>query len=219
MKKKLAVSKAVEELSATQQLDVLRGAEHIRAGRVIGIPTETYYGLAADPQSVSAVAQLFTPKTRPPNKPILLLVGNMDQLDHYVASIPPQYLDYMDRYWPGPLTLVFPAREDVPERLTGGTGTIGIRLTPHPLARALIRLLGHPITATSANISSQDPARTAEEVRSYFGTGLGYVVDGGPADGGAGSTVITIQQHSVCIAREGRLHLPGLARCNDEVTR
>ena len=197
---------------------MLRGAELIRSGRVIGIPTETYYGLAADPDSPVAIEQLFLLKGRPRHKPILLVIHDICQLDRYVAAIPRQYQAYMDLYWPGPLTLVFPARKEVSEMLTGGTGTIGIRLTSHPIARALIAELGHPLTATSANVSAEEPSRTAQQVREYFVEKLGLVIDGGPAGEGEGSTVLALHGDRLCIARQGRVLLPGLPLCSEMIS-
>lgn len=192
---------------------VQRAAEEISAGRLVGIPTETYYGLAANPDNPSAVSLLFSVKKRPAHKPILLLASEIQQLDQYVKYIPSQYQTYIETYWPGPLTLIFPANDDLPETLTAGTGTIGIRLTPHPIARELINLLGHPITATSANISNEEPARTADQVRRTFRDKLGCVIDGGPADQGLGSTILSIHGEKLCILREGRIQLQGLASC------
>jgi L-threonylcarbamoyladenylate synthase len=192
----------------------IRGAvAAIRSGRVVAVPTETYYGLAVDPLNTRALQELFALKQRPQHKPILILISRLEQLERYAASIPAPYLSLIDCYWPGPLTLVFPARPEVSDLLTGGTGTIGIRLTPHPIACRLIEQLGGPITATSANLSRQEPARTARQVREYFGDRLGWVVDGGPADEGPGSTVVTILDNLLCIERRGRVDLPGLPEC------
>jgi len=192
----------------------IRGAvEAIRSGRIVAVPTETYYGLAVDPLNQLALQELFALKKRPHYKPILILISRLEQLEKYAAATPSRYLSLIDCYWPGPLTLVFPARPEISEVLTGGTGTIGIRLTSHPVACRIIEQLGGPITATSANLSSQEPARTARQVKECFGNRLGWIVDGGPADEGLGSTVVNIVDHVLCIERRGRVDLPGLPEC------
>lgn len=193
--------------------EIERAVQAIRSGQVVAVPTETYYGLAVDPENERALAALFALKQRPKHKPILLLISRMEQLERYIAGVPDQYCSLMERYWPGPLTLVFPARTDVSPLLTGDSGTIGIRLTPHPAACRIIDLLGRPITATSANLSNHEPARTAQEARTAFGDKLGYVVDGGPADNNSGSTVVSSVGGVLCIARRGRIALPGLPDC------
>lgn len=195
-----------------------RAASEIRAGRIVGIPTETYYGLAADPDNDKALSQLFELKERPAHKPILLLVSQFEQLQRYTLSIPPPYRSLMNCYWPGPLTLVFPAKPEVSDLVTCGTGTIGIRLTSHPTATNLIEKLGHPITATSANLSTHEPARSAREVTSFFGDKVGCVVDGGPADEGPGSTVVSFRNGKLCVERNGRVYLPGLPECSEMST-
>ncbi len=195
--------------------NIKRAAATISTGRVIGIPTETYYGLAADPENENALSSLFALKNRPSYKPILLLISQFEQLQKYTLSIPPPFRSLINCYWPGPLTLVFPAKPDVSTLLTGGSETIGIRLTSHPITRRLIDVLGHPITATSANLSEHEPARTAQEVSSFFGDGVGCIVDGGPAGEGPGSTVVSFKKGKLCIERIGRVFLPGLPDCKE----
>lgn len=194
--------------------EIRRAAAAIVEGRIIAVPTETYYGLAADPENESALESLFELKQRPPYKPILLLISKFEQLQDYAASIPPPFRSLINCYWPGPLTLVFPAKPHVSKLLTGGSGTIGIRLTPHPIASRIIDMLGRPITATSANFSREEPARTAQQVKSFFGNKIDCVIDGGPADEGPGSTVLNCINGRLCIERIGRIHLPGLPECS-----
>ena len=205
--------KSVNSVNAPRDEEIIGAVEAIRSGRVIAVPTETYYGLAVDPFNNSALRELFDLKRRPKHKPILLLISQFRQLELFASHIPSQYLSLIDCYWPGPLTLVFPARPEVSEILTGGTGTIGIRLTPHPIARSIIERLGKPITATSANISKHEPARTARQVKDYFGSSLGWIIDGGKADEGLGSTVVNLVNNVLCIERRGRINLPGLPDC------
>lgn len=190
---------------------IRRAVEAIRCGGVVAVPTETYYGLAVDPDNEAAIARLFRVKQRPQNKPILLLVSQLDQVEQYAQAIPKQYNRLIDQFWPGPLTLVFPAKKNASKLLTGGTGTIGIRWTPNTTVCRIIDLLGKPITATSANLSRHEPARTAGQVYEAFGDKLAYIVDGGPADEGAGSTVVAVVNEKLCIERAGRIELKGLS--------
>lgn len=193
--------------------EISHAAAAIRSGRVVAIPTETYYGLAADPDNESALAELFSIKGRPAHKPILLLISRPEQLLLYASAVPEQYSPLMERYWPGPLTLVFPARSGVSPLLTGGTGTVGIRFTSHPIALQLIETLGKPITATSANLSDGEPARSVIEVQHIFAGRLGAIIDGGEADGGPGSTVINLVDGILCLERAGRVDVPGVKPC------
>lgn len=190
--------------------EIRRAVEAIRQGGVVGVPTETYYGLAVDPDNEEAIEKLFFVKQRPKNKPILLLVSNLDQVERYAQTVPKEYISLIEQFWPGPLTLVFPARASVSHLLTGGSGTIGIRLTPNLTVCRIIDLLGKPITATSANPSRHEPARSAGQVREAFAEKVAYVVDGGPADEGIGSTVVNLVDGVLCIERAGRIRLPGL---------
>lgn len=176
----------------------------LKAGGVVAFPTETYYGLAVDPRNEQAVESLFQVKGRVEAKPVLVLIVDPLDLSSLVREVPDEYERLIAKFWPGPLTLVFPAADGVSPRLLGGTGTIGVRISPHPVARRFCRAWGGPITATSANRSGWAPARTAEEVRRQFGDAIDLIIDGGETSGVAGSTVVGLD--------EGRLRLlrPGL---------
>ena len=131
------------------------------------------------------------------------------QLDLYARQIPAQYRRLMERFWPGPLTLVFPARDSLSKILTGGTSTVGIRLTPNPTALAIMEKLGKPITATSANIAGYEPAKSAEQVMMMFGDRLDCIVDGGPAVETRPSTVVTVEKGRLKVLREGLVDIGG----------
>jgi L-threonylcarbamoyladenylate synthase len=206
--------KRANSFNCPSDSDIRRAVESLRAGDVVGIPTDTYYGLAADPDNDEALRRLFQIKERPRHKPILLLISKIEQLDLFAASVPHKYQSLIERYWPGPLTLVFPARAEVSSLLTGGTGTVGIRLTPNECARRIIDSFGKAITATSANLSSYEPARSAQQVKEAFGDRISCIVDGGVADEGLGSTVINATEGTLCIERPGRIYIPGLPDCS-----
>ncbi|MBI5556069.1 MAG: threonylcarbamoyl-AMP synthase [Deltaproteobacteria bacterium] len=174
----------------------------IRQGGVVAIPTETYYGLAVDPFNEDAVARLFTLKKRPSAKPLLTLVACRSHLAMLTPEIPPVYIRLMD-FWPGPLTLVFKAHPALSPRVTGKTGTVGARISSHPLANFLVSRVDQPVTATSANIAGQPAAVTATEVYRAFGPRIDYVVDGGRTPGGKGSTLVGLAAGRLVLIREG----------------
>lgn len=175
----------------------------LRAGGVVAFPTETYYGLAVDPFNQAALSRLFALKGRAVDKPVLLIVDSPSQLASLVAAIPPPFSRLMERFWPGPLTLVFPGLKSLPEMLTGHGGTIGVRVSSHPVARQLVRGFGRPITATSANFSGRPPAVAAGDVLAQLGPEVDAVLDGGETPGGQGSTILGYQEGKVCLLRAG----------------
>jgi len=189
--------------SAVSGREIEKAASLLRAGGIVAYPTETYYGLGADPFNAQALARLFQVKNRPAVKPVLVLVAEPGQIGLLAREISATALRLMDRFWPGPLTLVLPALPSLSPLLTGGTGTVGVRLSPHPVAAALLRAVGSPLTATSANRSGQDPARTAGEVRAAFGSEVDLVLDGGKTPGKKGSSLIGVSGSQVTCIREG----------------
>ena len=193
---------AVEEARVTDEA-LAHACAVLQAGGVVAFPTETYYGLAVDPFNRAALSRLFTLKGRSADKPVLLIIDNPSQLDSLAAEVPPPFAVLMEKFWPGPLTLVFPGAESLPELLTGHRGTIGLRVSSHPVARQLVRAFGRPITATSANFSGQSAAVTACGVREQLGLGVDVVIDGGETPGGQGSTLLGYQEGKVCLLRAG----------------
>ena len=136
-------------------VETLRDAASVlRAGGLVAFPTETFYGLGAAGLSADAVRRVFEVKGRPESKPLLLLVDSVAMLDRVASRIPPAARVLMARHWPGPLTLVVPARDAVPAAVTAGTGTVGVRLPAHPVARGLVTALGEPVTAPLIGVSS-----------------------------------------------------------------
>lgn len=175
----------------------------LRAGGVVAFPTETYYGLAVDPFNQAALARLFVLKGRSADKPVLLIIDNVSQLSTLVAQVPPPFPPLMEKFWPGPLTLVFPGAPSLPGMLTGNRGTIGVRVSSHPVARKLVRAFGRPITATSANFSGHPAAVAASGVVDQLGSEVDAVLDGGETPGGQGSTLLGYQEGKVCLLRAG----------------
>jgi L-threonylcarbamoyladenylate synthase len=179
----------------------------LQRGGIVAFPTETFYGLAVNPFCRSALVALFELKKRAADKPIIVLIDQLEQLSLLARSVPKQYLPLMERHWPGPLTLIFPAKKTLPFELTGGTETIGIRISSHPLARKLVRTTGLPLTATSANISGYPPPQTAQGVAAMFGPSLCYILDGGKTAGGLSSTVVGLAGDIPVVLRQGPIHI------------
>lgn len=192
---------------------LLQAASLLRSGRVVAFPTETYYGLAVDPFNVHALERLFQIKKRPRELPILMLVSGREQLHRATDNLPPEYDRLIECFWPGPLTLVCPARGCVPSQLTGNTGGVGVRHSSHPTANRLLAAFGGPITATSANISGCPAAVTAEEVARVFGDDVDLVLDGGATPGGAGSTLVGMHGASLVCLREGKIQFAAVQAC------
>ncbi len=164
----------------------------LRRGALVVYPTETLYGLGADATNRDALAALVRLKGRPAGKPIGVLVAGREMLGALVAQVDRAAAALIERFWPGPLTLVLPALPSVPAELTGGTGTVGVRQSSHPIAARLVELLGAPVTCPSANPAGAEPPTTVGRARSYFGDAVSVYVDGGPVPGGGGSTVFTL---------------------------
>ncbi len=178
----------------------------VREGGVIAFPTETFYGLGACPFHARAVRRIFDLKGRSLRTgPILVLIRSRADLAPLVTEITPMADRLMESCWPGPLTLVFRASDDVPSVLTAGTGTIGVRLSAHPDVQRLLEAIGGPLTGTSANRSGRPPATTAEEVELALGDGVDAILDGGATPGGLPSTVVDTTVTPPRVIREGRV--------------
>jgi L-threonylcarbamoyladenylate synthase len=173
----------------------------LRNGGVIAMPTDSFYALGACVFDEAAVRRVCAIKGRRAHKPILVLIADRTQLPSLVARVPRAAEVLMDRFWPGPLTIVFPAAPRLPAELTAGTGTIGVRQPAHPLLQRLLRETG-PLTGTSANRSGAEPARTAQDVAEALGSEVDLIVGGGPSSGSLPSTVVETVG-AVRVLREG----------------
>ncbi len=170
---------------------------------MIAYPTDTFYGLGADPRNGSAVERLFDIKGRQVDQPILLLISDSAGIGEWAAEVPPRAAEIMKRYWPGPLTLIFRAKPDVLPELTAGTGTIGLRIPGNALTRDLLRFIGHALTGTSANLAGWPSPRTAQETAGAVGNLVDLVLDGGETVGGKPSTVVDVSADTPRVVREG----------------
>lgn len=182
-----------------------RAVDVLRAGGVVALPTDTVYGIAVALDAPGGIERLFAVKRRPIDKGIILLLGDAGQAAD-VGIVGPAGAALADAFWPGGLSLVLPRRADaaLPDVLTGGAPTIGVRLPDHPAPRALARALG-PLPTTSANLSGRPDARDASEVLEQVGESVALVLDGGPARGGAPSTVVDVSTDPPRVLREGAI--------------
>ena len=172
-------------------------------GGLVAFPTETFYGLGAAALDRRAVRHVFEVKGRPASMPLLVLVDSEAMVGRVALEIPVRARVLITRHWPGALTLVLRASAGLPAELTAGTGTVGVRLPAHATARALVRALGAPVTAPSANPTGAEPPTTAGAVLAHFGDALDLVLDGGPTSCGAPSTVVDVTVDPPRVIRQG----------------
>ncbi len=188
---------------AVSDEELVKAAAVIRRGGVVAFPTETFYGLAVDPFNDQALDRLFRLKERSRDKPVLVLIDKIESLCRLVKETPDHYRSLIARFWPGPMTLVFAGLAQLPGLLTDSDGTVGVRLSSHPVARRLAKAVGGVVTGTSANPSGQPPAVTASQVKEMFPAGIDLIIDGGLVPGGSGSTIIGIEAGVLKLIRDG----------------
>ena len=177
----------------------------LNRGEVIVFPTETLYGLGADALNFAAVEKVFQLKGRDPTNPFPVIVSDRAMLDWLVTETSPLAEKLMAHFWPGPLTLVLPARADIPPQLVNATGGIGVRISSQPIATEIVRALDRPLTATSANPSGQAGARTIAQAKDYFSGEIDIFVDGGELPSITGSTVAEVMASKIKIIRAGEI--------------
>jgi L-threonylcarbamoyladenylate synthase len=186
---------------------IQKGKDTILSGGLVAFPTESFYGLAVNSLDEKAIKRLFQAKKRKSDQPILLLIPSIESLDQYVRNIPEVAHKLIERYWPGGLTLIFKAAPNVSPLLTAGTGKIGVRLSSHPVAAALVRSVGIPVTGTSANISGQPPCSMSNQVLESLGQSVDLILDGGSTEGKAGSTLLDVTVDPPLILRQGMIEI------------
>lgn len=190
-------------LAAADPLDEV--VKTFKNSGVVAYPTETFYGLGVDPFDEKAVERLFSLKGREKAKPVSLIIKDRAMLDDVAASVPLIAERLIKKYWPGPLTIIFKACARIPLPVTGGTGTIGVRVSSNAVAGRLMNALLSPLTATSANPSGKAAPVTARQVVDYFNGGIDLLIDGGTLQGSSGSTVVDVTGNDLRIVREGEL--------------
>lgn len=185
--------------------DMQKAAALLRAGRLVAFPTETVYGLGANALDSKAVRRIFTAKGRPSTSPLIVHVSSREMAQTVVAGWPAVADSLAAKYWPGPLTLVLPKQDCIPDEVTAGLPTVGVRVPAHPLALELIRTAGVPIAAPSANRFTQLSPTTAQHVCDSLGEAVDLVLDGGPADIGIESTVLSLAGVQPVLLRPGMI--------------
>ena len=187
----------------TNSLELEKAAALIRAGRLVAFPTETVYGLGANALDAAAVRRIYEAKGRPATSPLIVHVASVAMARKVVSEWPAAAEKLAARYWPGPLTFVLPKAKRVPDIVTAGLGTVGVRMPAHPIALALIRKAGVPLAGPSANRFTELSPVTAEQVRRGLGSAVDLVLDGGLCRVGIESTVLSLAGPVPVLLRPG----------------
>jgi len=190
-------------LAASDPKTAPTAANLIMNGELVAIPTETVYGLGANGLDEKAVAKIFEAKGRPQDNPLILHICGAEQIELFCHHIPQKAYDLAEKFWPGPLTMVLPARDRVPKRTTGGLSTVAVRCPDNDVTREIIRLSGVPLAAPSANISGKPSTTTAEHVRHDHDGKIAAIVDGGSCRVGVESTIVDLTEQRPRLLRPG----------------
>jgi L-threonylcarbamoyladenylate synthase len=184
---------------------VAEAVKTLSSSEIVALPTETFYGLAADCGDEAALRLLNELKGKEPDSPLLLLMADSSQVSEVADALPERFEELARSFWPGPLTMVIPASPSLPREVSGGRGTVAVRVPGLALPRRVARELGRPITGISANLTGQPPCRTAQDVADSFESGIAMILDGGTTQGGAPSTIVDLTGERPAILREGVL--------------
>ena len=184
-----------------------KAAGVVLSGGILAFPTDTSYGLVVNPFDDNAVSKVYRLKHRGHEKPLILLMSALEQLDNLVQEVSGEAVKLMEHFWPGPLTLIFTASDELKSFLVGNTGKIGVRVPDSLIARKIIDACCIPVTATSANISGQPSARSSRDAIKYFGNKVEMVLDGGPNQSRMESTVMDLTSSPFNLIREGQISL------------
>jgi L-threonylcarbamoyladenylate synthase len=192
-----------------------RAAAAIRAGGLAAVPTDTLYGLAADPFNHAAVTRVFEVKGRAAGQALPLVAADLEQVQRHLGDLPPLARRLVERFWPGPLTLLLAAPDTLAPQVSGGTAKVGVRVPAHAVTTALCRGCGGPLTATSANISGSPPTADPDVVVRALGDLIDILVDGGRSPGGSPSTVIDFDGLEPRLIRAGAVSWDEVRACLD----
>ncbi|MBT3180926.1 MAG: threonylcarbamoyl-AMP synthase [Deltaproteobacteria bacterium] len=193
--------------------DIDRAVGYLKKGEVIAYPTETIYGLGADVLDRKAVKKIYDLKSRDYGLPIAILIADLKMLRMVASEVSDRALNLVRKFWPGALTILFPASDAIPKGLVTNTGKVGVRISSHPIASAIVQTFGRPITTTSANLSGFPPSLSIKHVKKYFKDKLPCIVDGGECEPSRGSTVVDLSDESMRIIREGMVPAEDVIRC------
>lgn len=204
-------------LHANEPKAIETAAQILKEGGLVGMPTETVYGLAANALDGKAVAKIFAVKGRPMDNPLIVHISEFDQINRLVQSVPETARRLAARFWPGPLTIILPKSELIPDEVSAGLPTVAVRFPSHPVARALIQAAGLPLAAPSANLSGHPSPTTAEHVMNDLSGKIEAVLDGGACGVGVESTVVTLAADPPRLLRPGGITLEQLRAVLGEV--
>ena len=205
-----------EILSPTDE-NIEKAGRLLGSGEVVGIPTETVYGLAADATNPDAVSKIFVAKGRPQDNPLIVHIADKTDIEKYAKDIPEIAYRLADKFWPGPLTMVLPKKDIIPKVTSGGLDTVGIRFPSNPIAQKIIKVSGLPLAAPSANLSGKPSTTTAKHVYDDMNGRISAIVDGGACSVGVESTVISFSVEDVIILRPGFISKEDLLTVADNV--
>jgi L-threonylcarbamoyladenylate synthase len=194
--------------SENPEVSLIRyAADQIRAGEVMGMPTDTFYGLAADPFNLRAVDRVYEIKSRSRHKPLSLLIESVDQAEELAQPLPEEFYALARKFWPGPLTMIIRASSRLPLKVTANTGNVALRVPNSAIPLAVVQAAGIPITATSANLSGESECTTAEAVREQLQDRISIIVDGGTSPRDVASTIVDLTDEEARwkIQREGAI--------------
>ncbi|MFN6380633.1 MAG: L-threonylcarbamoyladenylate synthase [Flavobacteriales bacterium] len=191
--------------------DITKASELLKEGKIVGIPTETVYGLAADALNAAAVVSIFEAKQRPSFDPLIVHIGAVSQLKQLVGDVSPLQQKLIDKFWPGPLTIIFDKNEIIPDIVTSGLKTVGIRMPQHPITLKLLRDFDLCLAAPSANPFGYISPTSADHVIKQLGDKVEYVLDGGPSEIGLESTIVRCDNHQITVLRLGGLSIDALS--------
>lgn len=180
-------------------------ASFVKRGRVIGIPTDTFYGLSADPFNLAAIERVFQVKGRPETRALPILVNSIEQAVTLIRDVPDAFLTLASKFWPGALTLVVEATHRLPLKVTGNSGRVALRWADSRVTSELIDAVGGPITGTSANLSGHPSCTSADQIVTQLGNTLPLILDAGDTGGILASTIVRIDGDEWSIVREGAL--------------
>lgn len=186
---------------------ISRASKFIKQGKIVVFPTETVYGIGTNGLNEKAVKKLYEVKQRPLNKPISLLVSNMEMVNKIAKDITEIEYKIMEKFFPGPLTIILKKRDIVPDIVTAGQDTVGVRMPSGEIARKLVEIAGVPIAAPSANISGEPSGTNLQEIKKHFEGNVDFFIDGGESEIGLASTIVQVVGGELQILRQGSITL------------
>ncbi len=191
---------------------IYNAVDALKNGSIVAYPTETFYGLGTKFDMEDSLKRLYNIKQRPKEKPMPLIIGNKDLISVVAVNVNQIALSFMDKFWPGPLTLILPAKKNLSEYITTGTGKVAVRIPGESFALSLAKTANFPIIATSANLSGMPPAQDTEAVIGYFGDKIDLIFDSGSTTGGLPSTIVDVTGDEIIILREGAIRTESIRK-------